>query len=57
LTAEGERHGVHERLVDKLGFLQTPPEMAVLMVGVAILTVVGWLINRAAGIPVPLWAA
>jgi hypothetical protein len=27
------------------------------MVGVVILTVVGWLVNRAAGIPVPLWSA
>jgi hypothetical protein len=40
-----------------LGFLQTPPEMAALMVGVTLLTVVGWLVNRAAGIQVPLWAA
>jgi hypothetical protein len=27
------------------------------MVGVAILTVVGWLVKRAAGVPVPLWSA
>jgi CBS domain-containing membrane protein len=44
-------------LIVSLGFLQTPPEMAVLMVGVVILTVVGWLINCAAGVPVPLWSA
>jgi CBS domain-containing membrane protein len=44
-------------LIVSLGFLQTPPEMAVLMVGVILLTVVGWLINRAAGVPVPLWSA
>ena len=44
-------------LIVSLGFLQTPPEMAALMVGVVILTVVGWLVNRAAGIPVPLWSA
>jgi CBS domain-containing membrane protein len=43
-------------LIVSLGFLQTPPEMAALMVGIIILTVVGWLINRAAGIPVPLWS-
>jgi CBS domain-containing membrane protein len=44
-------------LIVSLGFLQTPPEMAALMAGVIVLTVVGWLINRAAGIPVPLWSA
>jgi CBS domain-containing membrane protein len=44
-------------LIVSLGFLQTLPEMAALMAGVIILTVVGWLINRAAGIPVPLWSA
>ncbi|CAA9455217.1 MAG: hypothetical protein AVDCRST_MAG58-1353 [uncultured Rubrobacteraceae bacterium] len=44
-------------LIVSLGFLQTPPEMAALMVGVVILTVVGWIVNRAAGIPVPLWSA
>ena len=44
-------------LIVSLGFLQTPPEMAALMVGVAILTIVGWLVNRAAGVPVPLWSA
>jgi CBS domain-containing membrane protein len=44
-------------LIVSLGFLQTPPEMAALMVGMVLLTVVGWLINRAAGVPVPLWSA
>ena len=24
--------------------------------GVVILTIVGWVINRAAGVPVPIWA-
>ena len=43
-------------LIVSLGFLQTPREMAMLMVGVVSLTVIGWLINRAAGVPVPLWA-
>ncbi len=38
-------------------YLQTPPEMDTLMVGVVLLTVVGWLVNRAAGVPVPLWSA
>jgi hypothetical protein len=37
--------------------LQTPPEMAALMVGVIILTAVGRLVNRAAGVTVLLWSA
>lgn len=44
-------------LIVSLGFLQTPPEMAALMIGVIMLTVVGWLVNRMSGIPVPLWSA
>jgi len=44
-------------LIVSLGFLHTPPEMAALMAGVAILTFVGQVINRAAGIPVPAWGA
>jgi CBS domain-containing membrane protein len=44
-------------LIVSLGFLQTPPEMAALMAGVVLLTVVGWLLNRAAGVPMPVWEA
>ncbi|CAA9490591.1 MAG: hypothetical protein AVDCRST_MAG12-2068 [uncultured Rubrobacteraceae bacterium] len=44
-------------LIVSLGFLQTPPEMAALMVGVVLLTVVGWLLNRAGGVPMPVWGA
>ncbi len=44
-------------LIVSLGFLQTPPEMVALMVSVVLLTVVGWLLNRAAGVPVPRWSA
>ena len=44
-------------LIVSLGLLQTPHEMVVLMLGVVLLTVVGWIINRAAGVPVPAWAA
>jgi CBS domain-containing membrane protein len=44
-------------LIVSLGFLQTPGEMAVLMAGVVLLTVVGWAINRAAGVPMPVWSA
>jgi hypothetical protein len=31
--------------------------MAALMVGVIMLTVVGWLVNRMAGVHVPLWSS
>jgi len=44
-------------LIVSLGFLQTPREMVMLMVGIVILTVVGWLINRLLGVPVPVWSA
>ena len=44
-------------LIVSLGLLQTPREMVELMAGVVLLTVVGWTINRAAGVPVPLWTA
>jgi len=44
-------------LIGSLGFLQTPTEMAVLLAGVVLLTVVGWAINRASGLPVPVWSA
>jgi CBS domain-containing membrane protein len=44
-------------LIVSLGFLQTLPEMAALMVGVVLLTVVGWLLNRAVGVPMPVWGA
>jgi CBS domain-containing membrane protein len=44
-------------LIVSLGLLQTPPEMTMLMVGVVILTVAGWSINRALGVPMPIWSA
>lgn len=44
-------------LIVSLGFLQTSFEMAALMAGVVILTIAGWILNRAAGVPVPVWAA
>jgi CBS domain-containing membrane protein len=42
-------------LIVSLGLLQTPHEMAMLMVGVVLLTVVGWTINRILGVPMPVW--
>jgi CBS domain-containing membrane protein len=44
-------------LIVSLGLLQTALEMTMLMVGIVILTVVGWAINRALGVPMPIWAA
>ena len=43
-------------LIVSLGLLHTPHEMVVLMIGVVLLTVIGWVINRAAGVPMPVWA-
>ena len=44
-------------LIVSLGLLTKPREMVMIVVGVAILTVAGWAINRALGVPVPLWAS
>lgn len=44
-------------LIVSLGLLQAPREMVMLMIGVVILTVVGWLINRLLGVPTPVWSA
>jgi CBS domain-containing membrane protein len=44
-------------LIVSLGLLTKPSEMAMIMVGVVILTVAGWVINRAFGVPVPLWSS
>ncbi len=43
-------------LIVSLGLLQAPREMVMLMIGVVILTVVGWLINRLLGVPMPVWS-
>ncbi len=44
-------------LIVALGLWQAPLEMAMLMIGVVILTVVGWTINRVLGVPMPLGLA
>ena len=44
-------------LIVSLGLLKTPREMASLMAGVVLLTAIGWTVNRATGVPVPLWKA
>ncbi len=44
-------------LIVSLGLLQTPLELMMLMLGVLLLTIVAWILNRMAGVPVPVWAA
>lgn len=43
-------------LIVSLGILRTPAQLAVLMVAVVLLTLQGYLINRAAGIDYPIWS-
>ena len=43
-------------LIVSLGLLRTPSEMALIMVGVVIITIAGCVINRAFGVPMPLWS-
>lgn len=43
-------------LIVSLGILATPRDLAVLMLAVVLLTVQGFVINRAAGIDYPVWA-
>ena len=40
-----------------LGFLTTLAQLAAMAAGVVLLTVVGWLMNRLLGVPVPVWSA
>lgn len=39
------------------GLLHTPRQMLDVLVGVVLLTIAGWLLNRALGVPAPMWAA
>jgi CBS-domain-containing membrane protein len=43
-------------LIVSLGILKTPFQLSVLMLAVVLLTVQGFVINRAAGIDYPIWA-
>lgn len=42
-------------LIVSLGLLKTPPELAMIVSGVALLVVAGWLVNRSLGTPFPVW--
>ncbi len=44
-------------LIVSLGLLRTPTDLAMIAVGVVLVTVVGWAINRTAGVSVPIWGA
>lgn len=44
-------------LIVSLGLLRTPSQVAMIMAGVVLLIVVGWIINRTAGVPMPVWSA
>ncbi len=39
------------------GLLQKPVQMLDIFVGVVLLTIAGWIINRLLGVPAPVWAA
>ncbi len=51
--AENARHGLHGRLVERFGG-RMGEAVYTFFAGVVVLTVVGWLLNRAAGVPVPV---
>ena len=38
------------------GLLHTPRQMLDVLIGVVLLTIAGWLLNRAMGVPAPRWA-
>jgi hypothetical protein len=44
-------------LIVSLGLLTTPAQLAAMAAGVVLLTIVGWLMNRLLGVPVPVWSA
>jgi CBS domain-containing membrane protein len=44
-------------LIVSLGLLTKPSELALIMVGVVVLTVAGWAINRAFGVTMPVWSS
>lgn len=39
------------------GLLGTPHQMLDVLIGVLLLTIAGWIINRLLGVPAPMWAA
>lgn len=43
-------------LIVSLGLMKTPAELSMIAAGVMLATVARWTINRAAGVPTPLWS-
>ncbi len=43
-------------LLVSLGLFTTLPQLVSLIAGIVLITVVGWIINRSLGAPVPLWS-
>jgi CBS-domain-containing membrane protein len=39
------------------GLLARPNQLADVIIGVALLTAAGWILNRVMGVPAPVWAA
>jgi CBS-domain-containing membrane protein len=44
-------------LIVSLGILATPHKVLMMAIGVVLLTVVGWVLNRLLGVPVPVWSS
>lgn len=44
-------------LLVSLGLFTTPSQLGSLAAGIVLVTIVGWIINRSLGVPVPLWAS
>jgi hypothetical protein len=47
--------GMQQQLSPLPGLLATPALLAVMVVGVILLSIVAWLRNRPLGTPVPVW--
>ena len=43
-------------LIVALGLMRTPEQLVILMIAVVLMIVEGFVINRLAGLPYPLWA-
>jgi hypothetical protein len=56
-TEDGARLEPRRLFYLRRGSYEAPREMAALMAGVVLLTLIGWVINRLLGVPVPVWAA
>jgi hypothetical protein len=44
-------------LIVSLGILHRPDQLVVMAIAIALITAVGWLLNRAVGVRMPIWSA